>query len=285
MTDVCTASSEGRVDLHTHSAHSDGVLSPTDLVNRAAARGVRLLALTDHDTLSGLPEAAQACQDAGIRFIRGIEVSGSYRNQAIHVLGLAVADSAPALAAHAERIVQQRRDRIREMGERLTKRAQLPGSMLAETVLQATRSPTRLHMARALVAAQHATDIEAAFERWLDRGQPGHVPIEWPSLASTMQVLRTATSVIALAHPHRYRLSAGGLRELATAFKDEGGVGLEASVAGMSANDADRIASLCRKFDLDASLGSDFHDPSIPWNPLGRWLKLPDGLRPITARL
>jgi hypothetical protein len=285
MSETSVASSEIRVDLHTHSFHSDGVLSPSELVNRAAARGVSLLALTDHDTLSGLAEAARACETAGIRFVRGIEVSGSYRNQAIHILGLAVADSAPTLESHAARVAQQRRDRIHEIGARLTKRSQLPGHELAAAVLAATQSPTRLHVARALVAGGHAKDLEEAFDRWLNRGQPGHVPIEWPSLAETMQALRSAAPVIALAHPHRYRLSAGGLRELAVAFKDEGGTGLEASVAGMGPNDADRIASLCRKFDLDASLGSDFHDPSIPWNPLGRWLKLPDGLRPITARL
>ncbi len=285
MAESSAASDEIRVDLHTHSVHSDGVLTPTDLVQRAAARGVSLLALTDHDTLSGLPEAAVAAAAAGIRFVRGIEVSGSYRNQAIHILGLAVADSAPELEAHAARVAQQRRDRIAEIGARLTKRSQLPGADLAETVLAETQSPTRLHMARALVAGGHAKDLDEAFERWLNRGQPGHVPIEWPSLAETMAALRSAAPVIALAHPHRYRLSAGGLRELAVAFKDAGGTGLEASVAGMGPNDADRIASLCRKFDLDASIGSDFHDPAIPWNPLGRWLKLPDGLRPITARL
>ncbi len=88
-----------------------------------------------------------------------------------------------------------------------------------------------------------------------------------------------------LAHPHRYRLSAGQLRELAAAFAQEGGAALEASMAGMSPNDADRIASLCRRFNLRASMGSDFHDPAVPWNPLGRWLKLAAGLEPVTQLL
>jgi 3',5'-nucleoside bisphosphate phosphatase len=276
---------ETRVDFHTHSAHSDGVLTPRELVERAVSRSVATLALTDHDTLAGLDEASEACAQHGIRFIRGIEVSARHGTLAVHIIGLAIATDASQLCAHTDRILAQRRERLQEIGARLTKRSQLPGNELAEDILRHTRSPTRLHMARALVAAGFATDIQQAFDRWLDRTDAGHVPIEWPTLADTMDALRSATSVIVMAHPHRYRLSAGQMRQTVATFKEHGGVGLEQSVAGMSPNDADRVASLCRKFDLDASLASDFHDPAIPWNPLGLWLKLPDGLRPITARL
>jgi 3',5'-nucleoside bisphosphate phosphatase len=278
-------SSEMRVDFHTHSMHSDGVLAPRELVERAASRGVSILALTDHDTVAGLDEASDACAQHGIRFVRGIEVSARFGTLAVHIIGLAIAKDPGELIAHTDRILEQRRERLREIGARLTKRSHLPGCELAETILERTQSPTRLHMARALVAAGHATDIQQAFDRWLDRTEAGHVPIEWPSLADTMKVLRSATDVIVMAHPHRYRLSAGQMRQMVATFKDHGGVALEQSVAGMSPNEADRIASLCRKFSLDASFASDFHDPAIPWNPLGRWLKLPDGLRSITARL
>ena len=113
----------------------------------------------------------------------------------------------------------------------------------------------------------------------------GHVPAEWPAFSAAMAVLRDNGAIAVLAHPHRYRLSAGQLRELTAAFVQEGGVALEASMAGMSPNDADRIASLCRRFKLLASMGSDFHDPAVPWNPLGRWLKLAAGLEPVTQRL
>jgi predicted metal-dependent phosphoesterase TrpH len=100
-----------------------------------------------------------------------------------------------------------------------------------------------------------------------------------------MTVLGDSRAIAALAHPHRYRFSAGQLRELTAAFAQHGGAALEASMAGMSPNDADRIASSCRRFNLLASMGSDFHDPAVPWNPLGRWLKLAAGLEPVTQRL
>jgi len=278
------SASETRVDFHTHSHYSDGLLSPTDLVERAAARNVRVLALTDHDTLSGLEEAAAACERAGITFVRGVEVSGSYRGQAIHVLGLGVAAEAPALQQHIDAITHRRRERIVEIGDRLAQRGRLPGRDMALRINTAHRSPTRLHIARELVSGGFADDTQHAFDRWLNRSKPGHVPIEWPALEPTLAALRTATPHIVLAHPHRYRLSAGGLRTLVGEFAAAGGIGLEASIAGMSPGDTDRIASLCRKFRLAASLGSDFHDPAVPWNPLGRWLKLADGLEPITDR-
>ena len=100
-----------------------------------------------------------------------------------------------------------------------------------------------------------------------------------------MAVLRDCGAIAVLAHPHRYRTSAGQLRELTAGFAQAGGAALEASMAGMSPNDADRIASLCRRFRLRASMGSDFHDPAVPWNPLGRWLKLAAGLEPVTQLL
>ena len=143
-------------------------------------------------------------------------------------------------------------------------------------------APTRLHLARLLVERGYARDTQEAFDRWLNKDKAGHVPAEWPSFAAAMAVLRDSGALPVLAHPHRYRLSAGGLRELVAAFVQEGGVALEASMAGMSPNDADRIASLCRRFKLHASMGSDFHDPAVPWNPLGRWLKLASGLEPVT---
>jgi predicted metal-dependent phosphoesterase TrpH len=88
-----------------------------------------------------------------------------------------------------------------------------------------------------------------------------------------------------LAHPHRYRFSQGGLRELVAAFKQAGGEGIEVSLAGMAPKDAERCATLARRYQLAGSIGSDFHEPDLPWRPLGRFAKLPDLITPIAARL
>jgi predicted metal-dependent phosphoesterase TrpH len=277
-------SREPLVDFHTHSHFSDGVLSPAALVARAQARHVRTLALTDHDTTAGLDEAQSACTAALIRFVPGVELSAGWRGQTIHVVGLQVDAAQPGLRTHLEGVLARRRQRLAEIGERLERKARLPGRELADAAGRCP-SPTRLHLARLLVEHGHARDTQDAFDKYLNRDRAGHVPAEWPSLDSVMSVLRDNGALAVLAHPHRYKLSSGQLRELAGVFAQSGGKALEASMSGMSLNDADRIASLCRKFDLHASMGSDFHDPAVPWNPLGRWLKLAAGLRPVTELL
>lgn len=278
------AGSETLVDFHTHSHYSDGVLAPAELVERARLRGVSTLALTDHDTTAGLESARAACDAAGIRFVPGVELSASWRGQTIHLVGLEIDERHAGLGAHTAKVLGRRQSRLAEIGERLEKRARLPGRELAAAACRSA-APTRLHLARELVERGFARDKQEAFDRWLNRNTPGHVPAEWPSLEEAMTVLRDSVALAVLAHPHRYRASAGQLRELTAAFKQQGGVALEASMAGMSPNDADRIASLCRRFGLAASMGSDFHDPAVPWNPLGRWLKLAPGLEPITRLL
>lgn len=277
------SSAEPLVDFHTHSHYSDGVLAPAALVGRARGRGVTTLALTDHDTIAGLAEARAACA-ADIRFVAGVELSAQWRGQTIHIVGLEVDEAHAPFNAHLSGVLARRRERLGEIGERLEKRARLPGRELAAAAARAT-APTRLHLARLLVERGHARDTQEAFDRYLNKDKAGHVPAQWPAFAAAMSVLRDSGALPVLAHPHRYRLSAGGLRELVAAFVQEGGVALEASMAGMSPNDADRIASLCRRFNLLASMGSDFHDPAVPWNPLGRWLKLAAGLAPVTERL
>jgi predicted metal-dependent phosphoesterase TrpH len=277
-------STETLVDFHTHSHYSDGVLAPAALVERARTRKVGTLALTDHDTIAGLGEAREACIAAGIRFVPGVELSATWRGQTIHIVGLQVDESHAGFNSHLNAVLERRQTRLREIGERLEKRARLPGRELAARAASAT-APTRMHLARLLVEGGHARDTQEAFDRWLNRDKAGHVPAEWPAFAAAMGVLRDSSAVPVLAHPHRYRFSAGALRELTAVFVQEGGAALEASMAGMSPNDADRIASLCRRFNLLASMGSDFHDPAVPWNPLGRWLKLAAGLEPVTHRL
>lgn len=272
-----------RIDLHTHSRYSDGALTPRELVTQAATRRVEMLALTDHDTTAGCAEAAAACTEHGIRFVPGIELTCGWRGREIHVVGLSIDPSEAALAAHCAALQQRRRERLLAIAARLT-RAGLPGDALVQAGLAAT-TPTRRHVAEALRDQGYADSVQQAFDRYLARGCPGHAPVEWPTLGDCVAAIRGAGGRAVLAHPHRYKLSAGALRELLGEFKDFGGLGLEVSLAGMGPNDADRLARLARQFELAASIGSDFHEPGLPWRPLGRFAKLPDRLVPIMAHL
>src|SRR5215203_788008 len=180
---------ETLVDFHTHSHYSDGVLSPAALVERARTRRVGTLALTDHDTTAGLAEARDACFASGIRFVPGVELSANWRGQTIHIVGLQVDESHAGFNSHLDAVLERRQTRLREIGERLEKRARLPGRELAARAANAT-APTRLHLARLLVERGHARDTQEAFDRWLNRDTPGHVPAEWPVFASVMSILR-----------------------------------------------------------------------------------------------
>jgi predicted metal-dependent phosphoesterase TrpH len=271
------------VDLHTHSSCSDGTLAPAALVARAAARAVGVLALTDHDTIAGCASAHAACQQHGIEFITGIELTCEWRGREVHVVGLKLSDTDPSLNAHCATVLVRRRERIVQIARRLTA-AGLPGDSLAEQALTVA-APTRTHIARAMCEAGMVTNVQRAFDRWLNRGQPGYVPGQWPQLATVVRCVLGAGGIAVLAHPHRYRLSNGALRELVAAFKQAGGGGIEVSLPGMAAADADRAATLARRFDLVGSMGSDFHEPDLPWRPLGRLDKLPEGVQPVTALL
>src|SRR5689334_5780519 len=206
-------SAEPLVDFHTHSHYSDGVLSPAALVERARGRNVGTLALTDHDTVAGLAEARAACEAAGMRFVAGVELSAQWRGQAVHLVGLQVDTAHARFNEHLTGVLARRRARLAEIGERLEKKARLPGRELAAQAA-GIAAPTRLHLARLLVERGHARDTQDAFDRWLNKDKAGHVPAEWPGFSDAMTVLRDSGALPVLAHPHRYRLSAGGLREL-----------------------------------------------------------------------
>lgn len=273
-------------DLHLHSDRSDGRLDPAALVSFAAARGVGHLALTDHDTVEGLDAAAAACAAQGLRFSAGVEVTALWRGQSLHVIGLGLRADEAELGAHLAAVRERRRQRLREIGERLARRGRLPDAVaIVERICATAAVPTRTHLARALVEAGAAEGLDEAFRRLLGRGAPGHVPADWPTLEATVAVLRGAGAQVVLAHPHRYRLSGGALRGLVAEFASLGGHALEVSIGNMGRADLDRLATLARGSGLAASCGSDFHDPAVPWNTPGRFAKLPADLEPLAGRL
>lgn len=268
------------VDLHLHSTASDGMLAPAALVAHVAARGVRLMALTDHDTVGGVAEAAEAARKIGIGFVAGVEISVSWRGRTLHLLGLAIDPDAPALGRALAGQLSLREQRADRIAERLESRG-APGREALGRIRGRGATATRTHFARELVALGVASDAGAAFERWLGRGKPGHVRADWPALAAATGWIRDAGGVSVIAHPMRYPLSAGVRRELAAEFASIGGDAIEVVTGGGGAKDREAAISLAVRSGLAGSVGSDFHDPAIPWNPPGRLAKLPGSVRPV----
>ncbi|MGA1423028.1 MAG: PHP domain-containing protein [Steroidobacteraceae bacterium] len=272
-------------DLHLHSYHSDGTLAPAALMHWVAARGVTLAALTDHDTVRGCTEAAQTCAALGIGFVPGVEITAGWQGQELHILGLGIDPTSEALERHLATVRELRHARLIEIGRRLERKKRLVVGEAIEELCSTHDSPTRLHLARLLVERGIAQDIAQAFDHWLGRGQAGYAPAEWPVLETTVKAILEAGGQPVMAHPHRYKISAGALRRLLGEFGRAGGLGMEVSVGGMSSNDFDRLTHLARANGLLGSTGSDFHDPAIPWNPPGRFAKLPPDLEHVAARL
>jgi 3',5'-nucleoside bisphosphate phosphatase len=268
------------IDLHTHSNCSDGSLTPTELVRRAANAGVHVLALTDHDTIAGLQEAQREADRSGIRIVPGAEISASWCAQAIHVLGLWIDPSSPHLQERLNSQAERRRVRMHKICAALSKLS-LPGEELLAAVEAQPGLPTRAHLAEALVAGGHVKRADDAFRKYLGKGKAAHVAAQWPPLADVVTWIRDAGGVACLAHPARYSLSAGARRRLLTDFVAGGGTALEVVTGGNGAQHVEASAMLAVKFGLAGSVGSDFHNPQQTWNPLGPSLKLPDCVVPV----
>lgn len=267
-------------DLHAHSTASDGLLSPQGLVSRAKQFGVDVLALTDHDTVAGLSEAQAAARELGITLLNGVEISATWNRRTVHIVGLGIDPTNAALLAGLTLLQGQRRERAVEMGRRL-EREGFPNALEGAQRFGDGHNVTRTHFARYLVECGAASTVADVFRSYLRAGKPGYVKTEWAPLADTVAWIHDAGGRAVVAHPGRYNFSGAMLRALLSDFVACGGDGLEVVNCGCSPNMLRTNAAYARQFRLRASVGSDFHDPAVPWIELGRLPPLPSDLPPI----
>ena len=267
-------------DLHTHSTASDGTLTPTELVGRAASKGVRVMALTDYDTTEGVAEAASAARLLGVEMIPGVEISVTWNGKTLHVVGLNLNPANPLLQRGLARLMEFRAWRAEEIGRRLGKHG-IADAYEGARALSNGRLIGRTHFARFLVQAHVATDSADVFKRFLTRGKPGHVPGQWATLEEAVSWIRAAGGQAVVAHPARYDLTRTRMQGLLGEFRELGGVALEVVTGSHSRDDALIFARHAREQRLLASAGSDYHGPENPWLELGKLPGLPGGCLPI----
>jgi len=272
------------VDLHCHSTASDGVLAPDVLVHRAHARGIELLALTDHDTLEGLDDARTTADSLGVRLVNGIELSCLWGGATIHVLGYAFRQDAVALQRAIAELHQGRWQRAETIAQRLEAKG-MPGALDGARAIQqelgdSGNAPARPHFADFLVRAGHVRDRAEAFRKWLGSGKLGDVKQHWPTLEQTVTTLRDAGAWISLAHPWQYDFTRSKRRRLVNEFAQAGGHALEVVNGMQPLEQVGGLSILAREFGLMASIGSDFHAPG-DWSELGMYRTLPGDLRPL----
>lgn len=269
-----------RHDLHTHSTASDGCYTPTELVSRARAAGIDVLALTDHDSTAGLAEAGAEALQSAIHFIPGVEISVTWHGKTLHLVGLAIDVGNEPLQAGLRWLETIRAERAREMGRRL-ERAGISGIAADAEALAGAGMITRTHFAHCLARRGLAMDVRDVFNRYLTTGKPGYVATRWAEMEDAIAWISGAGGVAVLAHPQRYRLTGSWLRRLLGEFKEMGGAALEVLSGTASPGDIQSSAALAQRYGLLASCGSDFHGPDEGWPKLGRLPELPAGLEPV----
>ena len=268
-------------DLHCHSTISDGTLTPEALAQRAAAQGVQLWALTDHDEIGGQRRAAAAARELGLDYLTGAEISVSFAGETVHIVGLGFDADDPALAAGLKATRGGREPRAREMARQL-EAAGIAASF--EGALRYVGNPeliSRTHFARYLVDSGVCHDTYEVFRRYLTEGKPGFVPHTWARLGDAVRWIVEAGGLAVIAHPARYRFTANEEYALFTEFKQHGGRGVEVVTGSHKPHEYASYADMALEFGLAASRGSDFHSPAESHVDLGALPFLPAPLTPV----
>ena len=268
-------------DLHCHSIVSDGTLTPEALALRAKANGVELWALTDHDEIGGQDRAIEAARLAGLPYLTGAEISVTFAGTTVHIVGLGMDRSHPALVNGLRSTRGGREMRARAMSDDLA-RAGIPG--VYEGALKFVDNPeliSRTHFARYLVEAGVCKETNEVFRKYITEGKPGFVPHRWASLRDAVGWITQSGGVAIIAHPGRYKLTANEEYALFTEFKSLGGKGVEVMTGAHGQADYVKYADYCQEFDLAASRGSDFHSPEESHTDLGKLPQLPASVTPV----
>ncbi len=268
-------------DFHCHSAFSDGVLTPLELLDLAQQRGVRQLAITDHDSVQAYsPTLTRQAQQLDIALVTGCEFSCVWQRRNIHVLGLNMDLSHPSLIqamASQATARQSRAEKITQVLQRLGFALTLPEIQKIAGV----GSIGRPHFAEHLVVTGQMPSTAAAFKRVLGSGKPGDVKADWPALETVLGWITKAGGVAVVAHPLKYKMTLTKLRSLLDDFRQAGGQGIEVLTGYQDPARVNTLADLALRYELYGSAGSDFHRPGQPWAELGRVACLPERCTPV----
>lgn len=275
------------VDLHCHSTASDGSLAPAAVVARAYENGVRVLSLTDHDTVEGLEEARAAAHSLGMQLVNGVELSCTWGGATIHILGYGFDVKAQALVDAIERLHEGRWLRAEEISRKLALKGMTRALEGARAIQQelgdSGNAPARPHFADYLVRAGFVKDRAEAFRKWLGAGKLGDVKQHWPTLDETVATLRASGAWVSLAHPSHYDFTRSKRRKLVADFIQAGGHAIEVVNGMQPADQVGTLAILAREFGLLVTAGSDFHGPGA-WSEIGIYRPLPEDLPPLWCR-
>lgn len=280
------------IDMHCHSTRSDGTFSPTEVVQKAFEKGVKVLALSDHDTVLGLDEARQVAETLGITLINGVEISCRHRivggyskkpsqnEKVIHVLGLGFQDI-EKMNAKLSAIQANRETRGYAMCEKVAKTFNLAiDDIWQDVLIQAKGNPQavgRTHIAKVMADKGLVSDVQKAFTGYLADHKSCYVALDGLSLKDCVQLIHDCGGKASLAHATRYNLTANKVRKLIADFAQAGGDAIELPASNEPTSTRHMVDRVIKEHGLKVSVGSDFHGTTMPWRVLGGVPKLHEG--------
>ncbi len=268
-------------DLHCHSVVSDGTLTPEALAERAAKNGVELWALTDHDEIGGQHRAAAAAKAQGMKYLTGTEISVTFIDTTVHIVGLGFNPDDARMQAGLAKTRGGRRERAQEISDGLAKVGIKGAYEGALKYVGNSDLISRTHFGRYLVEAGVCKDTNEVFRKYLTEGKPGYVEHKWANLKEAVTWIKEGGGIAVIAHPARYKFTANEEYALFSEFKQHGGQAVEVVTGSHTAAEYDTYAKTALEFGLAASRGSDFHDPAESHTDLGTLPYLPGNLTPV----
>jgi len=273
------------IDFHTHTTASDGALSPGELLARARERNIAMLAITDHDTVEGYRRVtADYTARPGLpQLVPGVELSCRWSGTTLHILGLGMDCDHPAMSEALTALAGAREERGRKIADRLEALG-FSGALAGALAVAGDRQLGRPDFAAWMVARGHVSDPNEAFDRYLGQGKVGDVKAFWPELAAVTAWIVAAGGVAVIAHPLKYRFTRMKLRRLVIDFRAAGGTAIELISGHQTPDQHAQLRRLAGEFDLEVSVGSDFHRDG-PYSPQpGVELPRLEGLRGVWER-
>lgn len=239
------------------------------------------MAITDHDTLNALPVARAhiAENDLPIRLISGVEISTTWANKEIHVVGLKINEHCEVLQERLALQIEKRHVRAKLIGERLERAGIVEAYENAKRIAGGA-AISRAHYAKYLIELGKAKNFAGVFKKYMSRGKTGYVPSVWVEMKDAIEWIHQAGGVAVLAHPSRYDLSAKWLKRLLNDFSKAGGDAMEVALSQQAPQARTLLGQYAKDYNLLASVGSDFHFPTN-WCELGKNLYLSEHYLPV----
>jgi len=265
-----------KLDLHCHSHYSDGKHPANFLIERALENGVTHLAITDHDC-TNVHEKLDGSQQLSI--IKGVEISCTWQNRELHIVGLCIDTSRSQLENLLARQQQKRRQRVQQIDAKLVEigiRGLLPYVSSLPAVAQ-----TRSHVADFLIQKQVCKTRKKVFKQYLNKNGKAYIDALWCSLEEAVEAIASAGGIAVLAHPGRYGLNRSKLSSLVDAFKEAGGDALECTYPSIAIEMQAHLVKLAIDKGIHISGGSDFHDAGAAWTDVGKFPWLPKSTLPF----